>query len=426
MAWLIFDRFFRRGIGLLMTALLARYLGPNSFGRYNYAQAFVVILGLLATLGLDRIVIRDFIKDINKRSEILGTTFWLKIGGALIAYLMAMLSVLFIKSDRSLIFILINIMSVSFFFQAFDTIDFWFQSQMNSKFVVIARTAAIIIITIINIFLIFLKSNLIYFAVTYSLEFAICAVFFYVISCLKGLVIQVWSFNFNRAKQMLIDSWPLLVAALSASIYTRIDQIMIGNMLDEYQVGIYAASTRIFELFIPIIFIINSSVYPKLVKLYDYPDKTEFYRAYEWITDVVTFLSMGMFVFVFFFGKYIIYILYGNDFIEATPIFILQIYSIVIIFNSCLRISYITISNNQHIILITTVTAAVLNIIINYYFIPIFGVIGAAIAMLITRIFSLLFSNIFFKSTRHIFIIQLRSLFFFSLAKRIRTYLSKE
>lgn len=408
--WLLFDRILRRGIGLVVIVVLARYLGPEEFGLYNYAIAFVVVFGSLATLGLDRIVIRDVVQEFNARFEILGTAFFLRLSGALLAVLMATASTFVLNPDSDITRLLVGLMSLAIVFQAFDTIDLWFQSQIQSKFTVIAKNSAMVLVAAINLGLIWWRAPLVAFAITYILEFALSAVGLVLTYHLNNQAVAAWRFRPRRARVLLKDSWPLLLATISSILYTRIDQVMIGNMIDDYSVGIYAAATRIFELFFPIIMILSSSVYPRLVELYN-QNQARFYQVYEWVTALLTLFSLAAFLAVFIFNRQLISILYGASYLEASTVLTVQVVAIIVVFNAGLRSSYLTISNNQKIILITTVISAILNIVMNYYLIPIYGIIGAAIATLLTRWISLFFSNLFFRSTRQIFLIQVRALF---------------
>src|SRR3990170_6548662 len=84
-SWLALERVFRMMVALLVGIWVARYLGPEKFGLLNYAQSLVVLVGALATLGLDSIVTRELVKQPTKRNEILGTAFVLKLAGGVLA-----------------------------------------------------------------------------------------------------------------------------------------------------------------------------------------------------------------------------------------------------------------------------------------------------------------------------------------------------
>ena len=77
-SWLFFEKFLRMAVGITVTVWIARYLGPEKFGLFSYAQAFVILFSSIAALGLDSIVVRELVKDERKRDFIIATAFYLK------------------------------------------------------------------------------------------------------------------------------------------------------------------------------------------------------------------------------------------------------------------------------------------------------------------------------------------------------------
>lgn len=67
MGWLLADRVLRVFVSLLLGAWVARYLGPEQFGKLNYAIALVSLFSVFATLGLEEIVIRDLVAYPQKK-----------------------------------------------------------------------------------------------------------------------------------------------------------------------------------------------------------------------------------------------------------------------------------------------------------------------------------------------------------------------
>lgn len=59
-------------VALFVGVHVARYLGPERFGLLNYATSFVGLFSALATLGLNGIVVRNLVQNIEKRDNLLG------------------------------------------------------------------------------------------------------------------------------------------------------------------------------------------------------------------------------------------------------------------------------------------------------------------------------------------------------------------
>jgi polysaccharide transporter, PST family len=131
--WLFFDKIFRMGVGLFVIVWVARYLGPEQYGLLSYVFAFVALFSAVATLGLDGIVVRNIVRDPSCAEGILGTAFVLKLAGGMAALLLSMGSIILLRHGETMAHWLVGITAAGMIFQAFDTIDFWFQSQIQSK-----------------------------------------------------------------------------------------------------------------------------------------------------------------------------------------------------------------------------------------------------------------------------------------------------
>ena len=78
-SWLLIDKMLRMVVSIFLGTWIARYLGPEKFGIFNYAVAFVGLFGSLASLGLDEIVIRDIVKYPQDKDRLINTTLALRV-----------------------------------------------------------------------------------------------------------------------------------------------------------------------------------------------------------------------------------------------------------------------------------------------------------------------------------------------------------
>ena len=125
-SWLLGEKILRLLVGIFVGVWIARFLGPEKFGLFSYAQSFVGLFAVTATLGLDGIVVRELIKNNNSTEGILGTAFLLKFFGAIFSLIALLIVVNFISIDnytKNLFFIIAG----ATLFQAFNVIDFYFQ-----------------------------------------------------------------------------------------------------------------------------------------------------------------------------------------------------------------------------------------------------------------------------------------------------------
>lgn len=264
--WLMADNVLRLGIGLVVGVWVARYLGPQQFGLLNYSVAFVGLFSVFAKLGLDSIAIRELVRNVASGNEILGTTFILKLVGGIISFLLAIATILLIRTDDPESLWVTGIIALSLIFQIFDGINLWFQSQVQSKYVVYAKNGAYILANAIKILLIQAKAPLIFFAVITLGEVVFSALGLVIVYRLTGHLFKTWKFNFPLARDLLKESWPNILTGFSIAIYMRVDQLMLGSMIGDEAVGIYSVGVRLAEIwyFVPVA--ISSSVNPAIIR----------------------------------------------------------------------------------------------------------------------------------------------------------------
>ena len=403
-------------VQLFVGIYVARYLGPERFGLLSYANSYVGIFTAIAILGLDGIVVRELVKSPGQRDTLLGTTFLLKVVGTLLMWVL-ILATLFFSNNDPLTSALIVIIAFGVLFQTFNVIDYNFQAEVKLKYVVHSQIVQLIVSSITKLVLILKGLPLVWFAAVYSLDAIILAVgLAYAYSRNSGSI-KKWKWNAKVALALLLDSWPLMFAYMSYLIYAKIDRIMIKEMLDEHNVGIYSAAYILYEAPLFISLMIAKSVYPILVQYYQ-DNKNKFFQLYSTLSSYMTLLSYLIVLFIFIFHEILIQITFGESFEESSMILMLLSFGMIPMFNAFLRSSYITISGNQKIILYTTLFSAMLNIVLNLLLIKAYGVIGAVYATVFTQTLSLIVLNFAFTNTRSIFFIQAKSLLLFGIWRK--------
>ena len=141
--------------GILVGVLVARFLGKEHFGVISYALSVLSIFTVFSTLGLDGIVVRELITEKNKKYDILGTTFWMRLIGSIFVVIAATYySSMRDPSDRTWIVFLVSIAVV---FQSFSVIDFYFQSEVKGKFSAIIQIITLVLSAIAKLILIYLE-----------------------------------------------------------------------------------------------------------------------------------------------------------------------------------------------------------------------------------------------------------------------------
>lgn len=397
--WLFAGKILRVIVNPLIWVWTARYLGPQQLGIYSYALSFVALFEVLAGLGLRGIVVRDIINEPNKKYEIIGTTFALKSIGGICITLIATTVISLTQPANPVIFWLVAIFALSKIFAGFSGINIWFQSQVQSKFSIYATSAAFIVGTFAKIVLIVTKAPLIAFAWVLILENVIEVIISIGAYQINQQDIKAWQFSFSRAKKILSQSWPLILAGIGTSLYLKIDQVMLGEISGVKEVGIYAAAVRFSEVtyFIPTI--ITASIFPNLIKSKisaneSYQNKLQ--KLYNWMTWTSLILALlGLTV-----AQPVIDLFYGREYQQAGAILSIHIWSSLFIFWHQINMDWLVNEGLLKFPLIRQGTGAIVNVVLNWLLIPKFGGVGAAIATVISYGIASYFVFFFTSKTR--------------------------
>jgi O-antigen/teichoic acid export membrane protein len=408
--WLFFDRVLRMGIGLLVGVWIARYLGPEQFGLWNYALAFTGLFGAFATLGLDGIVVRELLKRPESTDVLLGSAFGLRLMGGIFALVITLAAISLARPGESLTFWLVGLNAAGFIFQSINVVDFYFQAHVQSKYTVISANAAFLLITVVKIIFLLQQAPLIAFAWAGLAEVVIASFFLLRAYQHNQHSIRSWKFEGAAAQKLLADSWPLILSSIAIMVYMRIDQIMLGEMLGNKAVGIFSAAVRISEVWYFVPMAIASSVFPSIIRLkkeysQQYNNKLQRYLDFMAALGIVVAIIMTMF------SNNIVRLLYGSAYAESSNILSLHIWAGIFVAIGVTSSSWFIAENLQKYTFYRTLAGGITNIVLNIFLIPIFGTIGAAISTIISQAVASVFFNGFSSVTKPIFIMQLKALF---------------
>jgi O-antigen/teichoic acid export membrane protein len=394
--WLFFDKFLRMAVGLVVFAWLARYLGPDQFGLYNYALAFAALFASFASLGLNNIVIREIVLSQADVEEILGTTFVLKFLAGMATFSLTTLAIYFIRPDDTLCFWMVTIIAAGTIFNAFDAIDLWFQSQVLSKYTVYAKNIVFLIISIVKVALILSQAPLISFAWASLAEIVIGAMGLAMVYHVNGNHIINWKISFVRAGKLLNDSWPLFFSGIVIMIYMRIDQVMIGQMAGIEEVGFYSAAVRLTEAWYFIPMAVIASVFPGIVTARASSEEL-FYQRLQKIYNIMAFLAYAVAIPITFIADDVIVLLFGGEYRNAGPMLTGLIWTCMFANLGVARAAFLTTMNWTRTHFLASFSGCVINVALNYLLIPVYGGMGAVVASLISYWFSAHATCFFYK-----------------------------
>jgi len=398
-SWFFVERILRMVVGLFVGSWVARYLGPEQFGAYSYVLSFVALFGAIATLGLDSLVIRDILNDPSRGNEILGTAFFLKLGGGLLMFVSALGTMVFLDAGDATTLWLVGIVAGGSIFQAFDVIGFLFRSQVQVQYALYGKIVALSVIAIVKVLLISVHAPLYAFALAGAAEIMLGAVGLCIAYRVNGHSIQSWRWSPACARGLLHDSWPLIFSGLTIMVYMRIDQVMLRDMVGPRALGVYAVAVQLAEVWYVIPMAIVSSVLPSIIEA-KARSEALFYARLQKLYRLVALLGYLVAIPTTFVAGNVVTLLYGDAFSAAGPMLALLVWAGIFTNLGVARSSFLTTMNWTQVYLLTTLAGGVINVGLNLILIPKYHGMGAVIASLAAYSFQAYFSCFFCNDLR--------------------------
>lgn len=396
--WLYAEKALRIAVGIFVLAWLARYLGPERFGLLNYASALVLLVSGLAMMGTDKILFRELVRVPDDTPILVGSSLLLRVIASLLGIVIVAVAIALLRPDDDLARAIVAILSLGLLLQSIDVVAIKFEAQTRAKYAAIVKSIALLMAAAVKIALIVREAPLIAFAWAAVAEIALTSI---------GLLVADKLFNrsschrrwrYNTALRLMRDGWPFAMAALASAIYARLDQVMLGEILDNGAVGVYSAAVRLIESLYFVPAAILTSVLPAILRA-ELVSQALFRQRLAKLYELLVILGLIISTTVMIFSKHIILLMYGPGYAEA--IVVLQIYtwSIIAVFLGGASTQYLVSHNHGHIAIYRTGIGAAVNILLNMMLIPTYGAAGAAVASLIA-FFVATFSIVLFPSTR--------------------------
>ena len=395
--------------GLLVGIIVARYLGPEQYGLMSYVMSYVALFQVLASFGMDQIEIREESKMPGKKDKIIGTAFGLKLVFAVVTMGLIALTAWLFEADSFTKWMII-LYSISMIMNSFGVIRNYFTSLVWNEYIVKTEITRTLIGAGFKVVLLLLHAPLVWFIVATLFDTVLIAGGYLVSYRSKIDSVRKWQFDKETAKYLIMQSFPLLLSGAAVVVYQKIDQVMLGNMLDKEAVGFYAVAGTFVTVigFIPTV--LSQTITPILVQTYA-KNKNEYLRKSQLFLNISLWVIIIICLLICLFAYPLIRYTYGFQYLAAVSI--LQITIFKEIGYACAQASgtMIITEGIQKYAVLRNLIGCVINITLNLFLIPNLGVIGAAICSVITAFCTGYLAHAIIPMYRHIFKMQTRSIF---------------
>jgi PST family polysaccharide transporter len=397
-----------RGISIVLSGgasvILARYLGSEKLGEFGAIYAYASLFGWLATFGIDSIMAREASIDRDQATNILRTGTKLCLMFAVGATVLSLVVAPFVGYKGHLYSLLI-----------FAVIEMLLLSPLRLPGVVFQVDLKQWYSAGINLFRQFLWLLLVVVLAWFQAALVTVVVWRLVVAALEAISIWAISRRFlsrlsevgaDRARFYLASAAPMAISALLASIYMRVDQVMLHSMVNDSILGQYVVAVRVSEMFELLPAALIASLVPILSISAEQPQVFHAYLDRTFRYFLV--LACGICVAITTGAAFIVNLLYGAQFAAATPLLAVLIWSEASMFFGAVVINAMVARNLQRYLLVPTAAGALSNVALNFYLIPRYAALGAAWATLISYSLAWFIVLLAFRQTRPLIVQGLR------------------
>lgn len=380
--WIIGGKLANKVLAFVVGIFAARYLGPSNYGLINYAAAYATFFASLCTLGINSVIVKNFVDHPDQQGETIGTTLLLRALSSFLSALTIVGIVSVVDRGEKLTIVVVALYSIGLVFQVFDTLNYWFQARLQSKYSALAELVSYTAVSVYKIVLLALGKSVEWFAVASALDYIVLAVFLLIAYKKNGGVPFHWSRE--KAKELLKSSSSFIIAGLMVSIYASTDKLMLKQMLGADAVGHYSLASTISVSWAFVLSAIIDSLYPEIVQSFQ-QDYARYERKNRQLYAIVFYVSLLVSAVICLVAKPFITILYGKTYLPAVQPLRIVVWYTAFSYLGVARNAWMVCENRQKYLKYLYISAAALNVVLNLALIPTWGASGAAAASLITQ-----------------------------------------
>ncbi len=381
-AWLVGGKIFEMLVGLAVSMLTARYLGPANYGLINYVSAFTTFFVCICTLGLLNTMVNELITHPDRQGEILGTSIVLRLITSALSVAAIVLLVWVMNLGDTERLIVAVLYSLNLVFQSFDVISYYFQSKLQSWKTSLVTMSAFLAMSAYKVYLLVTQKSIEWFAFSVTLDYILISVLLLIVYKKSGG--QKLKCDLKLGRDLVKRSWHFILSGLMVAIYGQSDKIMLSHMIDDTATGLYTTAATISNIWVFVLAAIVDSARPLLFAQYD-TDKAAYKKNTERLYCAIIYISAAVALVFTFCPKFIINILYGEQYLDAAaPLRVLG-WSVIFSYVGVVSNIYLIVEKKEKYIKYMALIGAVCNIVLNYFLIGVWGPAGAALATVITQ-----------------------------------------
>lgn len=392
--WLMMGKIIHMVLSFFIGLISARYLGPSNYGLINYANAYTTFFTSICTLGINSIIVKNFVDKPDEEGESLGTTIVLRLISSFLSVGVIVFIVRVVDGNEPLTLWVVALYSISLVFHSFDIFRQWFQSKFLSKYYAIATLISYVAASAYKVILLITGKSVEWFAVSNTVDYVIVAVILYLYY--KKCNGPKLKFSIRKSKELLSISCSYILAGLMTAVYASTDKFMLKQLMDSSVVGFYALSVSISSMWTFVLSAFIESFSPTIMQVHN-TDKRKYEISNKRLYAIVFYTSVLASIAICIIAPLFISILYGEEYLPAVDSLRIVVWYVAFSYLGVARNVWIVCEKKQKYLKYLYFGSAMSNVVLNFLLIPKFGASGAAFASLFTQISTVFVFPLFIK-----------------------------
>lgn len=398
--WLLIEKVILMGGGLVLSVVFARLLGAEDFGRYNYVLSFVALFGPVFALGMYNVLLRELAKSPHNVSNILTTCVMSRLMSGVVVMAVTTV-VLYLAFAQQWKFELICLLLLSHISNAYEVFERWFQHKSLNPVVVKWRVSHFVVFALLKLAVVWLYQDFALLLLLIAIEVVVKNLGYKLLYRRFKAVSQPGQFHWPLFKDIFSQSKFLIFSSLASVIYLKIDILMLEAMSTIEQVGVYSVAAKLSEVWYVLPQVAITALFPKLLEIAK-QDDGRYQRILQQGFDSLFISALVLSGLVYWLCPWVIDLLYGQDYSQAATILRLHIFASVFIYMRLLLSQWLVSTRFAEFSLVSQLSGAITNILLNLWLIPLYGGWGAAVATVVSYAVATYLCLFFFKRTHAI------------------------
>lgn len=374
---------------IFVTAFVAKYIGPENFGKLAFVTSIFAIVQTVCMFGLENVIFQKVSKNrrIGERvmfaSSSIRNILFFAISPNLLLYL-------YFTSDY-LTFIFSFSTCIATYFSLNDIYNIYFNATLNSKINMLCNSIGLVVSLLVR-----------YLVPYFNLEYYWLSISIILMTFIPYILRRSIYKNMNNGKRtggvkyrnyMVNIGKHLVLYSLSITLYTQVVQLLLGYH-SKYELGIFSVSYTLGNSFY---FVLAALISSFMIKVYSEDEEEQIKNLVAKLNWIVIGISLLALLFLYYLGDLIIVLLYGEHYKEASNILIFIVISCCFSGLATISEKYLFKFNGYDYLNKKTIRLCILNFILSFVLIKIYGVYGAVLSVLLLQIISATIYNYLFR-----------------------------